>query len=194
MDGIDHHFYSKDHEDAVSDWLHRSCWHQIAVYAKLRTINTASDLRKENLKALFSYWDKQRDDAFAPARRTIRPQEMKSLLPIVVLADVVDGAKDFRIRLMGTHVVDGLARDLTGRTLGELKRAPLTDLWMVQYRHAALTQQPVAAGPARGRLWTADVFIAESLALPLSSDGRSVDMILGGIVTAPRSAIGPLAR
>ena len=87
----------------------------------------------------------------------------------------------FRVSLMGTALVDWCGRDFSGRYVDEITDqvlAPLHELvtsgepWLVSGQYENIT----------GR-----VMLYELLALPLSSDEATVNMILGGIAQVPLS-------
>ena len=57
---------------------------------------TITDAR---LRALYEYWMEKRGDRAMPARADIDPTEIPDLLPIVGLADVIEGADDIVVKL-----------------------------------------------------------------------------------------------
>lgn len=115
-----------------------------------------------------------------PLRADIDPATMpRHLLPHVVLVDVLDTTKpDFRWRLIGTHTTDIMGRDATGKVWSRLYSHE--DFFNVSEgpRHVLATGEPfhsVSRAPLRDR----EFILIESVDLPLSSDGREIDMILG---------------
>lgn len=133
------------------------------------------------LRRLLAYWLGKRGPRRAPARADIDPLEIASLLPHVMLIDVEHAPLRFRYRLVGTEVVRNLGADMTGRYLDEFVRLG--------------QDAPMAAGFARVAAWGAPICEMweygradgrhvryERLALPLSHDGRTVDMLFGGAV------------
>lgn len=65
------------------------------------------------IRDLVAYSDKKRGDRFAPRRSDIDPTEIPRHLPHIHMMDVLDGGADFRYRLIGTAIVQGLGRDNT---------------------------------------------------------------------------------
>lgn len=136
----------------------------------------ASDAR---LRAFFDYWRRQAPPGRLPGRRHIDPLDIPKLLARIAMFDVVrDGPRlRFRFRLMGTGVVELMGADYTGRWVDETMSPEV-------YAHLEAAFAQVCAGephywerllpfPAR------DFVGHRRLALPLASDGTTVDMIIG---------------
>ena len=111
-----------------------------------------------------------------PSRRDIRPEEIVDLLPYVMLLDVLADPLDFRYRLVGTAVVSISRRDRTGCKFSELEeKGSGSVVWSsaaaVVETRAPLSRVPPYIGPETR------VRDCGNVLLPLSSDGRDVDMI-----------------
>ena len=142
---------------------------------------TTLEPRHEPLKKLLAYWLEKKGDRRAPGRVDIDPLEIVRLLPHVIMIDVERSPPRFRYRLVGTEIVKQLGRDLTGRYLDQLEHNPRIDAIAAEYARVASWGAPICA------TWeyTRDDgrFIRyERLALPLSSDGKTVDVLFGGTV------------
>ena len=121
-----------------------------------------------------------------PARSDFDPVEMVPLLPPLYLVDVVSepdaDALRFRYRLIGTSIVALLGRDSTGKWADEAlhgdKIVGIRDLFTL----LSTARLPVAIKGfiffIRDKNW---VFV-EGLLLPLSADGKTVNMILVGLI------------
>jgi hypothetical protein len=86
-------------------------------------IRAATDLAAPSdpvLMRLFDYWNAKRGGRQMPRRADIDPIELRGLLPYVVLCDVVDPARLFRVRVIGQAIVDFIGVNITGR--------PVTDM------------------------------------------------------------------
>jgi hypothetical protein len=137
--------------------------------------------RHEALRQLYAYWLGKRAGRRAPSRADIDPVELARLLPHVVLLDVERAPLRFRFRLVGTTVAKGFNVDLTGSYFDEIEHTA---------EQRELNQRLMAVadwGPPLCATWDytgADGrhVSYERLALPLSSDGQTVDMLFGGIV------------
>ena len=138
-----------------------------------------SQIAEPQLQALYSYWSGKRRGTDWPARQDIRPEEIKPLLPYVMLVDVLGLGHRFRFRLVGTDVAFGI--DPTGKLLHEaVPEGSYRDHITAQFRRGA-------AGP--GALYNQSSYTYAGVAgprgisrlfMPLSSDGRAVDMMLVG--------------
>ena len=69
------------------------------------------------IRNVMAYWEARRGARKMPARRDIRPEEIKNLLPQVLLVDVLSGGADFRYRLLGTRLRPYFPREATGQTM-----------------------------------------------------------------------------
>lgn len=78
--------------------------------------------RSERVAAFHQHWSGLiRDDAL-PDRAAIDPAEMRSLLPYIMMIDLIDAVEGFRVRyrLVGTAVAKFSGLDFTGQFLDEL--------------------------------------------------------------------------
>ena len=132
----------------------------------------------EELRELLDYWKDCRSDGEVPLRTDVDPIDIPQLLPHLCLVDVLDGGDDYKFRVVGTAVVDGIGEDWTGKTAREVEfdgRYPdVSD----QYRKVVETRAPVWAdndmniNDRRLRF--------EILILPLSDENGQVTKILCG--------------
>lgn len=139
---------------------------------------------------LHTYWESRRRGCFAPARPDIDPMDIPGLLPMVVLLDVVpdpDGAAaDFRFRLVGTWIDRLFGRPLTGTRLSEAQVRELGGPALEACRSVVAGRCPVFArflmrlGRA-GQDGRGGQVETVALLLPLSRDGRTVDMLMAGL-------------
>ncbi len=131
------------------------------------------------LRQLFQYWDEKRGHRPAPSRNDIDPAQMVEFLPNVFLIDVEEEPRRYRIRLMGTALVHWSGRDLTGCHVDEI-----TDQVLGALDELVMMWEPwLVTGEYEKK--TDRVMLYELLALPLSSDGATVNMLLGGITQVP---------
>ena len=130
-----------------------------------------------SLRQLYEYWDMRRGGRSMPARSDLDPVDLKQLLPVLILIDVVPDARRYIYRLVGTREVEMRGRDPTGRSILEAyygESAEGTTFYLdrvVQRREPVLyrgTYQPLST-----RIQCDDV-----LFLPLSKDGEAVNMIM----------------
>ena len=136
-------------------------------------------ITEPQLRDLYLYWAGKRGAVNYPARRDIEPQEIKSLLPYVMLVDVLEDGRFFRFRLVGTDVAFGV--DPTGKLADEAVPEGI-------YRdHITALFRRGAAGP--GALYSRSSYAYTKLEgprsisrlfMPLAADGTQVDMMMIG--------------
>jgi hypothetical protein len=132
------------------------------------------------VSAAFDYWRSKLRERLMPSRRDLDPCEIPQLLPYLILVDVFSDPPDFRYRLIGTQIVAQSRRDFTGKRFSELDHAgPCSTVWtdrmqVVETRRPVLTAPPYS-GPKAG------ISAVSGIHLPLSSDGKNVDMILTAV-------------
>ena len=123
-------------------------------------------------------WTRKRADRIAPARAEFDPAELKPVLPRVLLIEVLPGEPvDFRYRLAGTEAYDIHGLELTGRLVSELEPADFAERLRRDLLELVATREPqhvrIDFTNREGNTRSLAV-----LRLPLSGDGRDVDMIL----------------
>lgn len=134
------------------------------------------------LRGIFTYWQSKRTNAGPPARQRLDPVvDIPRLVPHVFLVDTAPELPDFRIRLYGTALVEGFGEDRTGRRLADLSHIENHAEVVQGYWQLYESGAPVYT-PRRTVSALQDFCAYSRLLLPLSADGRHVDMILGGIV------------
>ena len=127
---------------------------------------------------LFGYWASLRRGARLPARLQIDPRDIKRLLPTVSLIDVVRDPLDFRMRLAGTALYGVYGREITGKKLSEIYNTSAADYWRTELGKVARDGRPAAG--VHNLAWRGAAHLSILwLRLPLASNGRDVDMILG---------------
>lgn len=143
--------------------------------AQLGASATAARAHEE----LFAYWASLRRPGRLPSRADINPGGFKRLLPTVSLIDIVPGERrDYRLRLAGTGLYSVYGREITGRTLGEVYGQRIADDWRVELDKIVDERRPGVG--CHSLSWRGSSHASLLwLRLPLASDGRNVDMILG---------------
>jgi hypothetical protein len=137
--------------------------------------------RHDALKTLAAYWQAKKGERRAPARADLDPVEIPALMPHLVLLDVEPAPRRLRFRLVGTAVVTGLGRDLTGRYIDDLQLSETQRAMFAECHRVADTGEPACATWEYTREDGRHVRM-ERLVLPLSSDGTTIDMLLAGTV------------
>jgi hypothetical protein len=134
--------------------------------------------RDAQLKALYEYWDTVRGGRAMPARADIDPGKIPTLLPHIIM---YTAAADYRIRLVGEEIVRFTGRNATGHQAASTM-SPRSAEMMIKILDAVATERmpKFRAGKTH---WQSDKTYHdfEACFLPLSADGETVDIILGGI-------------
>jgi hypothetical protein len=124
------------------------------------------------------YWEGKRRGRPMPSRADIDPVEIKRFLPGIILIDVVDDARRYVYRLVGTREVAMRGKDPTGKSMIEGFFAPNLDAALAIPDRVVATRAPLfihrAFTAPDGRIGDEDLIM-----LPLSADGEQVTMILG---------------
>ena len=133
------------------------------------------------LRDLYDFWLARRGDRPAMPRDDLDPTQIPALLKNLVLADVTDGGRTIRYRLVGTEVVAAHGLDYTGMTVEELTRGSTLTFTHQLYRVVVGQSVPVYS-EGRFRWEDRDYHLTRRLHLPLTRSGEIVDMVLLGQV------------
>ncbi len=138
-------------------------------------------LRDRRVGLFYDYWRRKCPPGGLPSRRALDPAEMTQFLPCVTLLDVEQAGarRRFRVRLMGTHLVDLFGEDVTGQYLDETSASGGRDREILSRLEAIIETGRPAYGVAPVSRPNRDYIQYEHLTLPLASDGRAIDMLFG---------------
>lgn len=128
-----------------------------------------------------AYWLRQRGAQTMPRRRDISPSDMRAYLRHVLLADVIDGGKDFRYRVVGTELQRYFKGNPTGKLMSEALAAFGIDTvrrTIETYASALARRTPLRIRGA-GALYGQSAKLFDAVLAPLSDDGETPNMILG---------------
>lgn len=127
---------------------------------------------------LHAYWAALRREGRLPSRADIHPSGFKRHLPGVSLIDVVHGGARFRYRLAGTGLYRIYGREITGQSLEGAFPMGEAEYWSGELQKCVASGRPAAGMRPLG--WRGHAHLSVLwLRLPLSRDGRRVDMLLG---------------
>jgi hypothetical protein len=134
------------------------------------------DLREPEFLQALVYWHIKRGPKAMPARADLSPADIVKVLPKVVLIDVLPNSPHFRYRVCGTNIVDWIKFDATGQTLDTVKPEKYRQMLFATYMECVGARHPIA----HRILWNSDDLPHryKRLTMPLSSDGKNVDMLL----------------
>jgi hypothetical protein len=137
------------------------------------------------LAQLYAFWNERRGGRAMPSRRDMEFAALKPWLGNLTLVSVIDGGRDYHIRVHGTNLREIVGQDLTGRYLKALPHE-FVPLWTAEYDEVVRTRAPVFTARRPSVIKT---FITiEKLILPLSADGLEGDTILYGVYPLERVA------
>jgi hypothetical protein len=127
---------------------------------------------------LFAYWASRREGGRLPARSQIHPDDFKRHLPTISLIEVPRTSNDYRLRLAGTGLYNVYGREITGRSLSDVYNAAAAAYWRTELDKVVEQRRPGAG--VHNLSWRGAGHLSLLwLRLPLASNGRDVDMILG---------------
>jgi hypothetical protein len=127
---------------------------------------------------MFAYWASRREGGRLPGRSAIHPQHFKRHLPTISLIDVFDEPRDYRLRLAGTGLYGVYGREITGQTLEDVFIAQAADYWRGELDKIVDSRRPGVG--VHSLAWRGASHLSILwLRMPLATNGRDVDMILG---------------
>ncbi len=113
-----------------------------------------------------------------PNRENFNPMAIPSILPNIVLVDVVRNPFRFKYRLAGTEVYNQWGFEVTGKYIDELVQAPNTKHSQIDRVAVVATRQPIHRFGMPDLEFRTSFREMEYLHLPFAEDGQNVDMIL----------------
>ncbi len=136
--------------------------------------------RNPRLGRLFDYWRGKCGGRPMPARADIDPVEMREWLGNLLLAEFFGSVEDYRVRIDGTNLIAYGGGDRTGRGQETLTSVEERNLIKAQYEPVLETGQTAYFETQFTN--SENRFLREQkLLLPLSDDGKTVNMVLAGI-------------
>lgn len=141
------------------------------------------------LQGLYDYWLARRGPGGAMPRSRFDPIDLPHALRHLILAEVGDGGRAIRYRVVGTEVVEAHGLDYTGKTIEELTSGDTLDFTRALYG-AVVTRAVPVYSEGRFRWVDKEFNWTKRLHLPLSRNGTAVDLVLAGQVFEA----GPQAR
>ncbi len=129
------------------------------------------------IKQAISYWLSKRGDRLAPTRADMNAREIKAFLPHFQILEIVNGGPAYRPRLMGTAIVESMKEDVTGRLFDENTPRPAARRALRAVRWVMEHKKPLRTFAPRTAIEGQEFLSHESVFLPLSSDGKTIDMM-----------------
>jgi len=131
----------------------------------------------DSVRSLYAYWRSKCRGRSMPSRGDIDPADFRRHLPSITLVDVVQDARRFVYRLVGTQEVVGRGCDPTGRAVGDAFYFESREAALASYEYVVRTRRPFCF---RDPYVTPDGWREQedTIYLPLSPDGVAVNMVL----------------
>jgi len=132
-----------------------------------------------DLIRFYDFWVALRRDRAMPSRKDLDPLHIPpEFLPNLMLIDVLSEPRRYRYRLVGTHVTTASGEDRTGRTFENVGFFKVHPVVLEQYDRVVDTGQPFHSLEPFTNFISGSTYDVDRLLLPLSSDGRTVDMLI----------------
>jgi hypothetical protein len=135
-----------------------------------------ADISHETLERMHAYWLSKCPPGALPRRRDIDPLDFPWALGLVCLLDVQRNPLTFRYRLDGTTIAERHGADFTGRSTDEVRPDFYAAMLRKHFSEVAETQRATLHRISLRHAGQAKTYLR--LALPLASDGVTVDMIM----------------
>lgn len=134
----------------------------------------------QRLVAVYRYWDGLRGCRFAPAYAEVDPVDIPKLLRYLLVTDVetTPEGRRYRYRLCGTEVEQHFGIAMRGRYVDVLMQGGYRTYIESLYDRLVAQRCPVYSVSS----YEDRQLQTKRLMLPLSSDGRAVDMVLAAQV------------
>ena len=132
----------------------------------------------EGHKRAYAYWKEKKGARRAPSRKDIDPLEIRDLLPNIFMMDVLHDPLDYKMRLVGTKLVDAMGVNPTGEMFHDIYKGEIGERLWDEYEQVVtnfdiLYSEHTAA-------WVGKEYAHyERMLFPLSDDGEDVSILLG---------------
>lgn len=147
-----------------------------APYPRLTSIDFL-DRCSVHVASFYRHWDERRRGRKMPSRADFDPLEMKEWLPGIILVDVAHNPRRLIYRLVGSRSVALRQNDVTGKTVEEgFHGSTLSDV-LENYR-LVIDEQMLVYDYGGTSSRSGLMRDSETLMLPLSSDGVTVDKVI----------------
>jgi hypothetical protein len=136
-------------------------------------------LRDPDLIRFYDIWAALRGDRAMPSRKDVDVLHIPpEFLPNLMLIDVLHAPRRYRYRLIGTQVVAASGEDRTGEAFENVEFFKANPVVLEQYNCVAENRRPLHSLEPFTNFATGATYDVDRLLLPLSSDGRTVDMLM----------------
>ena len=135
-----------------------------------------------------AYWQSKRGARVAPTRDEIDAREAKAFLPHLQILETVDGGRAYRPRLVGTPIAAQIKENIVGHVFDATSPRRVVHRVLRALRWVLDHRKPLRTFAKRTALEGQDFIAHETVFLPLSSDGETIDMVASVGVFTPVAA------
>ncbi len=130
-------------------------------------------------REVYGYWRDIAPGGDLPGRQHVEPASLQELMPWTMLLDVIyaDGEPRFRFRLVGLRAAERFGKDATGLWLDDVASGQQLQTVSDRFCTVVQTKAPLHYEDhsyAQGK----GLVSIDTLALPLATDGQTVDMLM----------------
>ena len=136
-----------------------------------------AQIQSELVRSLFHWWNAHRGDDI-PDRSDLDPDDLKKLLPNLMISDLEENPFRIRYRLVGTRVAEATGLNFTGMYLDQLMPLEAEEPWMDDYRSAFATREPVY-GISTVPMPGGAAYVYEFGIFPLRNGGAPIAQFIG---------------
>ena len=134
------------------------------------------DVRSDMVRSMLEWWlSKCGSDILD--RDDLDPEDLKQLLPNILISDVEHDPFRIRYRLVGTRAIEVTGYDITGHYLDTLMPGDAGESWVENYHTAYRTRRPVF-GAVDAPTRNGGRFTYEFGLFPLRKGGGAVDQFV----------------
>lgn len=135
------------------------------------------DVCTPRIASFYRHWESKLQGRRMPSRADLDPVELKEWLPGIILVDVLRNPDRLIYRVVGSRSVELRQSDVTGKTVQEGFHGPTLAEVMENYR--LVVEEQVLVYDRDGTNSRSGLMRdSETLMLPLSSDGVTVDKVI----------------
>lgn len=140
----------------------------------------------------YDYWRSKCREGVFPARADIKPEEICAQLPMTSIMEATDTGR-YRFRLAGTGYWDLYGEEIQNRHLDEMPIGCRVEYWTKVLDRVIETRKPYV-GVTKPNTPNGSHLAQFWVRLPLSTNGRDIDMILGFDHLVKLSAVSETIR
>lgn len=139
-----------------------------------------------HLQKLLSHWMRWCANRPLPSRQDVNPGEIRDILPALMLLEVIDGGRDYQVRIAGSGLVKVTGIEPTGKLLSQLPDAPVIGRAWCMLGMTRKAHRPVLFHSKNSVISAYTFAEVETLILPFARDASVIDhFLIGGDILLP---------